>query len=98
MKISFIKETFEVKIGGVIKPNLKKNCNTKKFIKAILCNLSMRMLKYIFFKFKFFFAHKKLKKPPSKVAQNSSNPLFFITALTAQTAQTEEFLFQNVAY
>ena len=77
MKISFIKETFEVKIGGVIKPNLKKNCNTKKFIKAILCNLSMRMLKYIFFKFKFFFAHKKLKKPPSKVAQNSSNPLFF---------------------
>jgi hypothetical protein len=26
---------------------------------------------------KFFFAHKKLKKPPSNVAQNSSNPLFF---------------------
>ena len=24
-----------------------------------------------------FFAHKKLKKPPSKVAQNYSNPLFF---------------------
>ena len=45
-----------------------------------------------------FFAHKKLKKPPSKVAQNSSNPLFFLTALTDQTAQTEEFLFQNVDY
>ena len=45
-----------------------------------------------------FFAHKKLKKPPSKVAQNSSNPLFFLTALTAQTAQTEEFMLQNVAY
>ena len=44
---------------------------------------------------KIFFAHKKLKKPTSKVAQNSSNPLFF---LTAQTAQTEEFLFQNMAY
>ena len=25
----------------------------------------------------FFFAHKKLKKPPSKVAQKNSNPLFF---------------------
>jgi hypothetical protein len=36
-----------------------------------------------------------LKKPPSKVAQNSSNPLFFLTALTAQT---EEFMFQNWAY
>ena len=27
--------------------------------------------------FKIFFAHKKLKKPPSKVAQKTSNPLFF---------------------
>ena len=39
-----------------------------------------------------------LQKPRSKVAQNSSNPLFFLTALTAHTVQTEEFLFQNVAY
>ena len=45
-----------------------------------------------------FFVHQKLKKPPSKVSQNSSNPLFFLTALTAQTTQTEEFMFQNVAY
>ena len=29
------------------------------------------------FKKKIFFAHKKLKKPPSKVAQKNSNPLFF---------------------
>ena len=43
-----------------------------------------------------FFALKKLKKPPSKVAQKNSNPLF--SSLTAQTAQTEEFMFQNVAY
>ena len=49
-------------------------------------------------KIKFFFAHKKLKKPPSKVAQKNSNPLFFLTASTAQMAQTEEFMFQNVAY
>ena len=27
-------------------------------------------------------AHKKLKKPPSKVAQKNSNPLFFLTALS----------------
>ena len=39
-----------------------------------------------------------LKKPLSKVAQNSPNPLFSLTALTCQTAQTEEFMFQNVAY
>ena len=28
-------------------------------------------------KIQIFFDHQKLKKPPSKVAQNSSNPLFF---------------------
>ena len=49
-------------------------------------------------KIKFFFAHKKLKKPASKVAQKNSNPLFFLTAWAAQTAQTKEFMFQNVAY
>ena len=43
--------------------------------------------------------HKKLKKPPSKVAQKNSNPLFFsLTASTAHMAQTEVFMFQNVAY
>ena len=45
-----------------------------------------------------FFAHEKLKKSPSIVAQKTSNPLFPLTALTVQTAQTEEFMFQNVAY
>ena len=45
-------------------------------------------------KFKFFFARNKLKKTPSEVAQKNSNPLFF---LTAWAAQTEEFMFQNVA-
>ena len=44
------------------------------------------------------FDHQKLKKPPSKVAQNSSNPLFFLTALTAHMAQTKDSLFQNIAY
>ena len=45
-----------------------------------------------------FFALKKLEKTPSKVAQKNSNPLFFLTASSAQTAQTKEFMFQNVAY
>ena len=31
-------------------------------------------------------------------AQKNSNPLFFLTASSAQTTQTEEFMFQNVAY
>ena len=37
-------------------------------------------------------------KKPSKVAQKNSNPLFFFTASTAQISQTEEFMFQHVAY
>ena len=41
---------------------------------------------------------KKEEKTPSKVAQNSSNPLFSLTAMTAQLAQIGELLFQNVAY
>ena len=32
-----------------------------------------------------------------KVAQKYSNPLFFLAASTAQMAQTEEFMFRNVA-
>ena len=44
-----------------------------------------------------FFAHKKFKKPPSKVAQKNLNPLFSLIAWAAKTAQTEEFIFQNLA-
>ena len=50
------------------------------------------------YKFKFYFCPQKVEKTPSKVAQKNSNPLFFLTAWAAQTAQTEEFMFQNVAY
>ena len=39
-----------------------------------------------------------MRKPPSKVAQTNSNPLFFLTAWAAQMAQTEEFMFQNMAH
>ena len=45
-----------------------------------------------------FFSPQKVEKPPSKVAQENSNPpFFFLTAWAAQTVQTEEFMFQNVA-
>ena len=45
-----------------------------------------------------FFCPQKLKKTPLKVTQKNSNPLSFLTASSAQVAQTEEFMFQNVAY
>jgi hypothetical protein len=48
-----------------------------------------------FKKFHGFFANKKLKKPPSKVAQKNSNPLFF---LFLGCPKTKEFMFQNVAF
>ena len=39
----------------------------------------------------YFFAHEKLKKPPSNV-------VFFLMPWAAQTAQIEELMIQNVAY
>ena len=44
----------------------------------------MRKLKYFLKNLKCFFAHKKLKKPLSKVAQNNSNPPFFLYCLNCQ--------------
>ena len=63
----------------------------KKIIKAILCNLLMRMLN-------FFFCPQKVEKITLKSCSEFLKSTFFLTALTAQTAQTEELLFQNVAY
>jgi hypothetical protein len=45
-----------------------------------------------------FFALKKLKKKPQKLLRKTQIHYFFLTASTAQMAQTEEFMFQNVAY
>ena len=42
-----------------------------------------------------FFAHKMLKKNPQKLPRKTQIHFFF---LTASSAQTEEFMFQNVAY
>ena len=63
--------------------------------KIIKNTKKMWKLSTMFSKKIIFFALKKLEKTPSKVAQKNSNPLFF---LTASSAQTEEFMFQNVAY
>jgi hypothetical protein len=45
-----------------------------------------------------FFCPQKVEKTTLKVAQKNSNHFFFLTASTAQMAQTEKFMFQNVAY
>ena len=45
-----------------------------------------------------YFAHKKVDKNTLKVAQKNSNPLFFLTAWSAQTAQTEIVMFPNGAF
>ena len=47
----------------------------KKIIKAILCNFSMGLLKYL--KKKKNFAPQNIKKLPSKVAQNPTRPKVF---------------------
>ena len=44
------------------------------------------------------FLASKVEKTTLKGAQKNSNPLFSLTASTAQMAKTEEFMFQNVAY
>ena len=68
------------------------------------------LLKYatfwsVFFNFlrsNFFFALKKLKKPPQKVAYLSRNSvvseIFHLLPTYCPTAQMAEFMFQNVAY
>ena len=46
----------------------------------------------------FFLLTKSWKNHPQKLLRIPQMHFFFLTALTTQTAQTEEFLFQNVAY
>ena len=56
----------------------------------------MGTLQYFKVEFKKKISHEKLKKPPSKVAKKNS--FFSLLTWAAQTAQTEEFMLQNVAY
>ena len=45
-----------------------------------------------------FFAHEKLKKNTLKSCSEILNLFFALLPWSAQTAQIEEFVFQNVAY
>ena len=47
---------------------------------------------------KFFLPTKSWKNHPQKLLRKTQIHFFFLTAWAAKTAQTEEFLFQNVAY
>ena len=55
------------------------------------------MLQYFQNKF-FFFCPEKVEKTTLKSCSENSNPLFSLLPRAAQTAETEEFMFQNVAY
>ena len=46
----------------------------------------------------FFLPTKSWKNHPQKLLRKTQIHFFFLTANTAQMAQTEEFMFQNVAY
>ena len=62
----------------------------------------MRLLKCFLKKLNFFFALKKLKKPPQKVAYLSRNSvvseIFHLLPNECPTVQMAEFMFQNVVY
>ena len=47
---------------------------------------------------KIFLPTKSWKKHPQKLLRIPQIHFFSLTALTARTVQTEEFMFQNVAY
>ena len=64
----------------------------KYFLTFILINLLVRTLQYLICLF--VFAHKKLKKTTSKVAQK----YFKKSPWATKSVQTEEFMFQYVAY
>ena len=51
-----------------------------------------------FFKNSFFCPQKIEKKHPQKLLRKTQIHFFFLTVSTAQMAQTEEFMFQNMAY
>ena len=50
------------------------------------------------FRFFFFLPAKSWKNHRQKLLRKTQIHFFFLTASTAQMTQTEEFLFQNVAY
>ena len=53
---------------------------------------------YNVFKKKIFLPSKSWKKHPQKLPRKTQIHFFFLTASSAQMAETEEIMFQNVAY
>ena len=71
----------------------------KKELTEFEKNFLVRTLQSFQKKFNCFFPHKKLKKTTLKsCSEKLKSTFFFITARAAQTAQTEDFMFQNVVY
>jgi hypothetical protein len=63
----------------------------------ILCNFSVRTLKYFQKKIKLFFVHKNLKKQASKVAHNQPRPFYFTVQPRPQpTANNRFFILWNL--
>ena len=58
----------------------------------------MRTLQYFWTWKKKDLTTKSWKTHHQKLLKKNSNQLFFLPALTAETAQTKEFMFQIVAY
>ena len=70
----------------------------KKKFNLILCNFLVRLQKCFLKTFPLFFCSQKVEKNTLKsCSEKLKSTFFFFTALTAQTAQTEEFVFPNVA-
>ena len=65
--------------------------------KFILCNFLVGTLQCFRKKFNFF-CPQKVEKTTLKSCSEKLKSTFFLTASSAQTAQTENFMFQNVAY
>ena len=80
---------------GLVFPSIKKK---KIFFAFILCIFSADPI-IVLKNFKMFvLTTKSWKNHPQKFLRIPQIHFFSPTALTAQKAQTEEFLFQNVAY
>ena len=74
-----------------LEPYLYSSTGMIFFLSFILCNFLLQTLQYIF---QFFFAHKKLKKPPQKVAYLWQSGGFFLSSSpTAQNSPDLHFRF-----
>ena len=71
----------------------------KKFVLTLFYATCFSADATIFFKEIVFFCPQKVEKNhPQKLLRKTQIHFFFLTASSAQMAQTKEFMFQNVAY